>query len=127
MRAYSEYDEICSEIIGSAIEVHRHLGPGLLESTYQTCLLYELEARNLAVQSELRLPVVYKGIRLDLGYRIDVLVEDKIVLELKTVEYLTVVHCAQVLTYMRLGDHPVGFLLNFNVKLLKEGIKRFVL
>lgn len=116
-----------SKILGCAIEVHRNLGPGLLESTYQTCLMHELKANHLNVQSEIRLPIVFKNIELDHGYRIDLLVENKIVLELKTVECFTKVHYAQVLTYMKLGNHPIGYLLNFDVKLMKEGIKRFVL
>ncbi len=127
MGKYSEFDEITSKILGCAIEVHRHLGPGLLESTYQTCLLYELKANSLNVESEIRLPIVYKNIELDRGYRIDILVENSIVLELKTVECFTQVHFAQILTYMKLGKHPIGYLLNFDVKLLKEGIKRFAL
>jgi len=127
MGKYSEFDEITSTIIGSAIEVHRQLGPGLLESTYQTCLIYELRANNLNVQSELRLPIIYKNIEMDHGYRIDILVENSIVLELKTVESYSQVHYAQILTYMKLGDYPIGYLLNFDVKLLKEGLKRFIL
>jgi len=127
MRKYNEYDEITSQIIGCAIEVHRNLGPGLLESTYQTCLVYELKAKNLNVQSEIRLPIVYKDIEMDHGYCIDILVEGSVVLELKTVECFSQVHYAQVLTYMKLGDYPLGYLLNFEVKLMKEGIKRFVI
>ena len=127
MRKYSEYDEITSAILGSAIEVHKQLGPGLLESTYQKCLLYELKENHLNVQSELRLPLIYKNIEMDHGYRIDVVVENCVVLELKTVETFSKVHYAQLLTYMKLGDYPIGFLLNFDVKKMKEGIKRFVL
>lgn len=127
MRKYSEYDEITSAILGSAIEVHKYLGPGLLESTYQKCLLYELKANQLNIQSELRLPIIYKDIEMDHGYRIDIVVENCIVLELKSVETFSKVHYAQLLTYMKLGDFPIGFLLNFEVKKMKEGIKRFVL
>lgn len=127
MMKYKAYDKITSQILGCAIEVHRNLGPGLLESTYQKCLEYELKAKKLNVQSELRLPIIYKNIEMQHGYRIDLLVENKIILELKTVECFTKVHHAQVLTYMKLGNHPIGYLINFDVKLLKEGIKRFIL
>jgi len=120
-------DELTGLIIGAAIEVHRELGPGLLESVYQSCLVMELEELGLNVRTELSMPVVYKGTELDQGYRIDILVENEVVIELKTVEKLTDVHTAQILTYMRLGDYPKGLLINFKVKLLKNGIKRFVL
>lgn len=127
MRTYDELNELTSKIIGCAIEVHKYLGPGLLESTYQTCLLYELNAKNLNVQSEIKLPIIYKNIKMDHGYRIDILVENSVVLELKTVECFNPVHYAQVLTYMKLGHYPIGCLLNFDVKLLKDGIRRFIL
>ena len=120
-------NEIASIIIGKAIDVHRELGPGLLESTYQECLFYELKNNNLMVAKELALPIIYKDIKLDHGYRIDLLVENKVVIEIKTVEFLNDVHTAQILTYMKLGNYKLGLLLNFNVKLLKEGIKRFIL
>ncbi len=120
------YDKITENIIGAAIEVHRALGPGLLESAYQECLYFELKAKGYSVQKEISQPIVYKDIKLDHGYRIDLLVEHKIVIELKTVEKFTDVHTAQVLTYMKLGDYPIGLLLNFNTKLLKNGIKRFI-
>ncbi|MCB9186006.1 MAG: GxxExxY protein [Flavobacteriales bacterium] len=120
-------DELTGLIIGAAIEVHRELGPGLLESVYQTCLVMELEDLGLDVKTEIPMPVVYKGTKLDQGYRIDILVNDEVVIELKTVEKLTDVHTAQILTYMRLGGYPKGLLMNFNVKLLKNGIQRFVL
>jgi len=118
-------NEITEIIIGKAIEVHKHLGPGLLESAYQECLFYELKNSGLDVVKELALPIVYKEIKLDHGYRIDLLVENKIVIELKTVEFLNDVHTAQILTYMKLGNYNLGLLLNFYVKLLKNGIKRF--
>lgn len=127
MRKYDEFNEITTQILGCAIEVHRHLGPGLLESTYQTCLLYELRGKNLDVRSEIRLPVIYKDIEMDHGYRIDVLVENTVVLELKTVEHFSDVHIAQILTYMKLGNYPLGYLLNFHVKMLKQGIRRFAI
>ena len=120
-------NELTSIIIGKAIEVHRHLGPGLLESAYQECLYYELVNEGLKVEKEKPLPIIYKDIKLDHGYRIDLLVENKIIIELKTVESFTDVHTAQILTYMKLGEFGLGLLINFHVKLLKNGIKRFVL
>lgn len=113
-------------IIGAAIDVHRVLGPGLLESAYQECLLFELKSKGLSVQKELALPIIYKSVQLDHGYRIDLLVENKIVIELKTVEAFTDVHEAQILTYMKLGNYPLGLLINFNTKLLKNGLRRFI-
>ncbi len=115
------------QIIGSAITVHRALGPGLLESAYQECLLYELRLAKLDVQRELKLPIIYKEVYLDYGYRIDLLVEGQIVLELKAVEKLHPVHKAQVLTYLKLGGYPYGLLINFNEELLKNGIRRFIM
>lgn len=119
-------NEITNLIIGSAIEVHRTLGPGLLESAYQECLLFELKSKGLEVKKEVALPVVYKEVRLDHGYRIDLLVENRIVLELKTVEGFTDVHFAQVLTYLKLGGYDLGLLINFHTSLLKNGIKRII-
>jgi len=121
-----EDNKITEKIIGAAINVHRALGPGLLESAYQECLLYELKSIGLKVKKEISLPIIYKEVKLDHGYRIDLLVEEKIVLELKTVEKFTEVHSAQILTYMKLGNYPLGLLINFNTKLLKNGIKRFI-
>jgi GxxExxY protein len=118
--------DLTDKIINAAIEVHRSLGPGLLESAYQECLFFELKSKNLLVQKEIPCPVVYKDIKLDHGYRIDLLVENKVVIELKTVECFTDVHTAQVLTYLKLGEYPVGLLINFHTKLLKNGIKRFI-
>ncbi len=120
------YNKITKNIIGAAIKVHKTLGPGLLESAYQECLLYELKTMGYAVQKEVTQPITYKDITLDHGYRIDLLVENKIVIELKTVENFIDVHSAQILTYMKLGDYPLGLLLNFRTKLLKNGIKRFI-
>ncbi len=111
--------------IGKAIEVHKVLGPGLLESAYQECLYYELINSGLNVTKEKPMPIIYKEVKLDHGYRIDLLVNNRIVIELKTVECFTDVHTAQILTYMKLGDFPLGLLINFHVKLLKNGIKRF--
>ena len=113
-------------IIGKAIEVHRQLGPGLLESAYQECLFYELISSGLSIQKEKPVPIIYKEVQLDHGYRIDLLVENKVVVEIKTVESLTDVHSAQVLTYLKLGKFKLGLLINFDVILLKSGIKRFI-
>jgi len=115
------------KIIGAAIEVHRHLGPGLLESAYETCLAYELEQIGLTAERQKALPLVYKEIRLDQGYRLDLLVERKVIVELKVVEQITPVHEAQVLSYLRFSGCEVGLLINFNVKLLKNGIRRFIM
>ena len=120
------YDKITENIIGAAIEIHRALGPGLLESAYEECLYFELKSMGYFVQKKISQSIIYKDIKLDHGYRIDLLVEHKIVVELKTVEKFTDVHTAQILTYMKLGDYPLGLLLNFNTKLLKNGIKRFI-
>ncbi len=119
-------EELTSRVIGCAIEVHRILGPGLLESAYRECLEYELVSSGLRVVKEKAMPIVYKEIHLDHGYRIDLLVENTLVIELKTVEFLTDVHFAQTLTYLRLGHYPLGLLINFQVKLLKDGIKRII-
>ncbi len=119
-------NKLTEKIIGAAISVHRTLGPGLLESAYQECLLFELKEIGLEVEKERAMPIVYKDIKLDHGYRIDLLVENKIVIELKTVECFTDVHFAQILTYMKLGNYPLGLLINFHTKLLKNGIKRFI-
>jgi GxxExxY protein len=114
-------------IIGCAIEVHRHLGPGLLESAYQECLYHELLLAGLSVQKEKPMPIVYKDVKLNHGYRIDILVNNKVVIEIKTVEVFTDVHTAQVLTYLKLGNYKLGLLLNFYVTSLKSGIKRIIL
>jgi GxxExxY protein len=119
--------ELTERIIGAAIEVHRHLGPGLLESTYGHCLAYELEQLGLKVEQQKPLPLVYKEISLEHGYRLDLLVENQVVVELKTVEHFTDVHEAQILTYLKLSKCKVGLLINFDVKLLKNGIRRFVM
>lgn len=122
-----EFSETSHKVLGCAIEVHRVLGPGLLESTYQQCLARELKLNKIDFKLEYPLPVDYKGIRLDCGYRIDLLVEDEIILELKVVDNLKGIHEAQLLTYLKLSGIKQGFLLNFNVKILKDGIKSFVL
>ena len=109
------------------IAVHRELGPGLLESTYERCLAHELHLKNIDFRRQHPLPVLYKGIQLDCGYRVDVLVEDQIILELKSVDELKGIHEAQLLAYMKLAEIKQGFLINFNVRRLKEGLKSFVL
>ena len=119
-------NELTYETIGAAIEVHRTLGPGLLESCYRECLCRELTLRDISFRREGGLPLQYKGIRLDCGYRIDVLVADLVVVEIKAVEKLAPVHDAQLLTYLRLGGWKVGLLINFNVMVLKDGIHRRV-
>ncbi len=119
-------NEISKKIIGCAIEVHKQLGPGLLESAYQECLYYELKQAGLYVQKEKSMPIVYKDIKLDHGYRIDLLVEEKVVIEIKTVETFNDVHTAQVLTYLKLGNYKLGLLLNFQTTILKNGIKRII-
>ena len=125
---YSMTDnEITHEIIGAAIEVHKHLGPGLLESAYEECLSHELELRKLKVERQKPVPVVYKNTKLECGYRIDLLVEGRIVVELKSIEAFARIHEAIILTYLRLSDHHLGLLINFNVPTLKDGIRRFIL
>jgi GxxExxY protein len=119
-------NKLTEKIIGAAIDVHRTLGPGLLESAYQECLFFELQSLGFYVVKEIALPIVYKDIKLDHGYRIDLLVDNKVVIELKTVDCFTDVHSAQILTYMKLGNYPLGLLINFHTKLLKNGIKRFI-
>ncbi len=121
-----ELNKITENVIGAAIEVHRQLGPGLLESAYQECLYYELTNLGLNVVKEVPQPIVYKEIELNQGYRLDLLVEGKIVIETKTVECLNDVHFAQLLTYLKLENYKLGLLMNFNVDLLKNGIKRII-
>jgi GxxExxY protein len=123
----SEYNELTEKIIGASIEVHRILGPGLLESAYQQCLCYELALRQIPFQPQRELPVEYKGVRLDCGYRVDIVVAGLIVVEVKAIESLDRIHDAQLITYLRLGGWKVGLLLNFNSVLLKDGIRRRVL
>ena len=118
------FNDIAEQIIGGAIEVHRELGPGLMESSYLACLLVELEERRLRFEAQRSLPIVYKGRSLDVSYRLDVIVEDQVVLELKSVERVLGIHEAQVLTYMRLTGCPAGLLINFNVPRLMDGVKR---
>jgi GxxExxY protein len=127
MRQKLELRDLTEKIIGAAIEVHRNLGPGLLESAYEACLAYELEAAGLTVERQKPVPLAYKDIRLDLGYRLDMVVADQVVLELKAVDEFTDIHEAQILSYLKFSDHEVGLLINFNVRLLKDGIRRFIM
>lgn len=117
-------DELTGEIISAAMKVHTALGPGLLESAYQRCLLYELHQRGLQAIGEVQLPVIYEGTRIDAGYRLDILVEDTVIVEVKSVAALADIHSAQLITYLKLSNKPVGLLLNFNVTSLKNGIRR---
>ncbi|HTG67417.1 MAG TPA: GxxExxY protein [Flavobacterium sp.] len=119
-------NEISKIVFESALKVHKVLGPGLLESAYEECLFYELTKFNLKVEKQKALPLVYEEVKLDVGYRIDIIVEDKFIVEVKSVETLNDVHLAQLLTYLRLSDCKLGLLINFNVKLLKEGVRRVV-
>ena len=119
-------NEISSIVIGCAIEVHNFLGPGLLESAYQKCLIYELEKIGFLVEQEMKMPIVYKDLTLNHGYRIDLLVERKVVIELKSVDAIIDVHEAQLMTYLKLGNYKLGLILNFKTKLMKHGIKRMV-
>jgi GxxExxY protein len=119
-------NEIANKVIGLAIEVHSALGPGLLESAYQECLFYKIGKSGLRVEKEKPMPLVFEDVKLECGYRIDLLVENKLVIEIKSVEALNDVHLAQTLTYMKLGDYKLGLLINFNVALLKTGIKRVI-
>ncbi|MBV8676990.1 MAG: GxxExxY protein [Planctomycetaceae bacterium] len=121
-----ELNGITQRVIGAAIAVHRQLGPGLLESTYEACLEHELIGQGLSVERQKVLPVVYKDVRLDCGYRIDLLVEGKVILELKAVDDLLPIHEAQVLSYLKLSGCRVGLLINFNVRLLTRGVKRII-
>lgn len=115
------------EIIGCAIEVHRLLGPGLLESAYERCFAYELENKGVSFKAQTQMPLNYKGVSLNCGYRIDLIIEDLVIVEIKAIESLTKVHQAQLLTYMKLTPAPIGLLINFNAVPLKSGIQRFVL
>jgi GxxExxY protein len=121
-----EFDELSGKVIGLAIEVHRHLGPGLLETVYEHALAYELSQARIPFQRQCPLPVQYKEVHLDCGFRIDLLVDDAIIVELKSVDKLLPIHETQVLTYLRQAQKPIGLLINFNVQLLRNGLKRIV-
>lgn len=118
---------LTNKVLGLAFEVHAQLGAGLLESTYESCLFYELKENNISVERQKKLPIIYKGFQLDTDYRIDLLIDNQLIIELKSVETLQPVHSAQLLTYMKLSNLKYGLLLNFNVPHLKQGIKRFIL
>ena len=122
-----ETDKVASKIVDAAFAVHTALGPGLLESVYEACLLHELEKRGLKAERQVLLPVVYDNLRLDAGLRLDLVVENRVVVELKAVEMLLPVHKAQVLTYLKLSGHRLGLLVNFNSVLIKDGIQRIAL
>ncbi len=122
-----EFDALSNRVIGLAIEVHRELGPGLLESAYEKCLAHEMEEHGIKCVTQESLPVAYKGLSLDCGYRVDMIVEGRLIVELKSVDSLQPIHEAQLLTYMKLANIGTGLLINFNTGLLKNGIKRFVL
>jgi len=119
-------EDIAREVFEAGLTVHRALGPGLLESTYEHCLAFELHSRDLAVRRQLALPIAYRGVTLDAGYRLDLLVGDAVVVEIKAVEALTRLHEAQVLTYLKLSGYRLGFLMNFNVDLFKNGVRRLI-
>lgn len=119
--------DLTGEILKSAVEVHKELGPGLLESVYEACLYHELQNRGFDVQRQIALPVRYKDMSIEQGYRIDLCVNDKVIIELKAVETVQPIHRSQIITYMRLSQRPIGLLINFNKKVLKDGIQRFVL
>ena len=122
-----KFEELSGQIIGAAIEVHRIIGPGLLESAYEECLAYELREKKISYERQKEMPIIYKGMNLEYGYRLDLLVQNNIIVELKSIEKFTPVHTAQILTYMRLAKIKTGLLINFNVTALKNGLKRFVL
>ncbi len=126
MAEREELNKITEAIIGAAIEVHKALGPGLLESAYVACLVYELNQRGYKVLTEAPLPLVYKGVQLDCGYRLDLLVNDKVIVEVKSVDRLAAIHDAQIISYLKISGCKVGLLINFNVKMVKDGVRRFV-
>lgn len=122
-----QHEALTQQILGAAIEVHKTLGPGLLESAYEECLCHELNLRGLHFERQITVPVSYKGVNLDCGYKLDLLIEETVILELKCVERVTSIHEAQLLTYMKLLNKPVGFIINFNVPVMRAGIVRKVL
>jgi len=125
-RGKMKENEIANIVIGLGIEIHKELGPGLLESAYKECMYYKIGESGLFVEKEKPIPLVFEGVKLDCGYRIDLLVEKKLVIEIKSVEALNDIHLAQTLTYLKLGNYKLGLLINFNVVLLKDGIKRVI-
>jgi GxxExxY protein len=127
MEKFQDINDLTGAVIGAAIEVHKIIGPGLLESTYEVCLCHELRLRKISFEKQIELPVEYKGTRLDIGYRLDIIIAGKLILELKACDKLLPIHEAQLLTYLRLTGIKTGLLINFNVPVLKDGIKRLVL
>jgi GxxExxY protein len=121
-----ELEELTKTIIGIAIKVHSQLGPGLLESAYKECLFYEIQKHEIFVEKEKSMPLIYEQVKLEIGYRLDLLVDNKLVIEVKAVQGLNDVHVAQTLTYLKLGNYKLGLLINFNVSLLKNGIRRII-
>ena len=121
-----DINDLSGKVIVASIEVHRHLGPGLLESAYQQCLVFELEQQGLKVATEVILPLTYKGLNREHGYRIDLLVEGQLVVELKAVDKLMPINVAQILSYLKMGNYKLGLLINFNVPQLKQGVKRII-
>lgn len=119
-------EEISKIVFEAALKVHKALGPGLLESAYEECLYYELKKSNLKIEKQKALPLIYEEVKMDVGYRIDILIEDKFIVEIKSAEALNDVHLAQLLTYLKLSDCKLGLLINFNVKLLKNGVRRVI-
>ena len=122
-----DFDDLSYQVIGCAIEVHRQLGPGLLESSYEKCLAYELSNINIPYKQQLALPIKYKSVEIDCAYRLDLIIADNLIVELKSVSQLSAIHEAQILTYMKLANVKTGLLINFNTVILKDGIKRFKL
>jgi GxxExxY protein len=120
-----ESNSLTGKIIGAAIDIHRALGPGLLESAYEACFIYELRLRKMKVENQKAMPIFYKDVMLDCGYRADLIIEDQVIVEIKSVANLAPIHEAQLLSYLKLSNCKIGLLINFNVKLLKEGIRRF--
>ena len=121
-----EENELANKVIGLGLEIHKELGPGLLESAYKECMYYKIRESGLFVEKEKPMPLVFEGVKLDCGYRIDLLVERKLVIEIKRVEALNDIHLAQTLTYLKLGNYKLGLLIDFNIILLKDGIKRVI-
>ena len=122
-----DIEHLANRVIGMAIEVHRELGPGLLESTYETCLAHEITDHQIPFERQRPLPIRYKNILMECGYRLDLVIDSKLLLEIKSVESLEKIHEAQILTYMKLGNFPLGLLINFNAPTLKAGLRRFVI
>ena len=121
------YPELTREIMDCAFKVHSFLGPGLLESSYEECMYYEILSRELRVEKQKPMPLIYEKVKLEIGYRLDLIVENKVIVEIKSVDCLNPIHTAQLLTYLRLSECKIGFLMNFNVESMKDGIKRYIL